>query len=173
MLEIVSRIVGHSQLLHHPPRTNVCVRSKGDNGAQAQLFKAVAECFPRAFGGQSPAPILSCQPPANFNGGHKRRFKPGDGKTDEAKKGAVLPQLRREKAETVALEMRFSVIHSSVGSLRRQQPRHELHHPWVGIERAKRLPVRGSPAAQQKPFGCEAYPHVRQAIIRKRAGTGI
>jgi len=114
MLEILSRIVRHPQLLHHPPRADVCLCGERHYACQPKLLESVAHHLPRPFGSQPLTPMRTRKPSPNLNRRHKRRIERRYRKPDKPKKPPVSAQLRRKRAKAVPLEMPLGTVHHRI-----------------------------------------------------------
>ena len=115
MIEVVARIVGHSDLFHHAARAHVSGTVKETRLSRPSSLKCVMDHGARAFGGQSPAPGIECEPPADFDGGHEGRIEIRNGQPDEADEGLILKQLDGERPIAVAVEVGLSAVDERVG----------------------------------------------------------
>lgn len=82
-------------------------------------------------------PMLCRESPAYFDSRHKcglkRRNREPD-KTDKSlRRIRLMPQVHCKEAEAVVIKVVFQATNQSVGCIRRQQFRHKLHYPRIGI----------------------------------------
>src|SRR6187431_3680633 len=71
MVEIIRRVVGHSEPLHHTARTDVSWHCEREYLRKSKSFKTVLQCCPSAFRCVTLAPVFGCQAPADFYAGCK------------------------------------------------------------------------------------------------------
>ena len=115
MVEVVTRIVCHADLLHHAAGTQVCWNGERNYTVEFQVLKAVAEYGACAFSRQSSAPAVKFEAPTDFYRGHEWRIERGNGKADEAGEGMIFKQLDGEGSETVKIEVGLSAVGERVG----------------------------------------------------------
>jgi len=114
VIEIIRRIVCHTDLLHHPPGTHIAGRRERNDLAQSQRLKPEPKGLSGAFGRQAAPPIFERDPPPNLDAGHEMRFERGNRKSDEPDECVCLTQLSREEPKAMQSEMRVEAVHRSV-----------------------------------------------------------
>ena len=92
VIEILGRITGHAQLLHHSPRPRVAGDSEGDQIVDPQGLKGVAHDRLSSFGRKSLAPMFGRQSPADFDAWSERSVKTGDGQANKADERVILAE---------------------------------------------------------------------------------
>ena len=155
MIEVVSRVVSHAELLHDAPGPHVGRDRERHQLFQPEHLERVTNNFPRALCGQSLALIVGGQSPPNLDAWSEVGMERGNSKADETDKAAVPPQLRAVQAETVLSEMTLDLIYQPIAFLQRKSAGHELHHTRVRVQPRKRLSVRVPPASQKQPLSCQ------------------
>ena len=152
MVEIVSLIPRHPQLLHHAPRARIRWNRHRHHFLQCQLLEPVPEALARPFGRQSPIPERPVQAPADLHARGEMRVERRPSHADEAGELARVLQFRGIHAKPVALHVRLDAIGQCVAFLWGQTSREELHHARVGIQAAERLAIGVAPPPQPQPW---------------------
>src|SRR6516164_305782 len=67
VIEVVGRIVSHTELFHDPSRPPVAGNGKRNQIFQSQNSERVPRYFPRTFSCQPLAPIFGRKAPSNFD----------------------------------------------------------------------------------------------------------
>jgi len=173
MVEVLGRIADHAQLFHHPARALIFRNSKRDQPGKSKPSKSMLNDGLCPLRCQTAPPIVRTEPPADFDSRHKGRVERWHGKPNKPEKHTVFKQLGGKQAKSAPLEMLFNAVDHLVRLLRRQQSRHALHHPRVGIQPLKRLPVRVPPATQQQAPSGEDFRHAdRLTFCEPMRGRG-
>ena len=162
MIEVVSRVVSHAELLHDAPGPHVGRDRERHQLFQPEHLERVTNNFPRALCGQSLALIVGGQSPPNLDAWSEVGMERGNSKADETDKAAVPPQLRAVQAETVLSEMTLDLIYQPIAFLQRKSAGHELHH------------TRASALGKNDPFVLsKSYPHEEQDLAQCKCVSAL
>ena len=134
VVEVAGRVVDHAQLLHHAAGAEILRDGEGDDFGKLESEEGVVDDGAGTFCGQSPAPIIKRQPPADFDGGHKGGLEVGDVEADEADEGFGFDEFGGVEAEAVQGEVALDAGDSIVGFARCEKGWEELHYAGVGVE---------------------------------------
>ena len=110
MVEIILGEMRHAELFHHASRTAIANCGKRDDLVGLQVAEREVERGASAFRRVAAVPMLSVQPPADFDTGRERRFESRDGKSDEPGKRRNSQNLYGPQAKTMPLELRFDPL---------------------------------------------------------------
>lgn len=154
MIEIVRRIMCHSDLLHDPARWRILRDGEGHQLGNLQLFERVGGDSARAFCRQAAIPKLWSKTPADLNARREVRLKPRHRKPDEAKKSLRFAQLDRVKSPAALLDRAIDAGRQIVAFCARKSCRKKAHCMRIGIEARERLAISGVPAAKKEPRSC-------------------
>src|SRR5579862_2327124 len=114
MLEIVSRISGHSEPLHHPPRRLVERRRERDDLVQVELRESVFECGLTGLGRVAVPPVLAREPPADLDRRREVRLEARTREADEADEARAAGNLDGPQTPALLLEVPTDVLRECV-----------------------------------------------------------
>jgi len=106
------------------------------------------------------APVLGCQPPANFDRRREIGLKLWQHQPNKPDEFTRPDQFRRERTKPMPVEMAFNPSNQRIGFLRRQQSRKEFHHPRVCIYQSKRQPIFRAPSPENQSLCLEDNIHL-------------
>src|SRR5437588_3606941 len=117
MIEVVGRIVCHTELFHDPSRPPVAGNGKRNQIFKSQNSKRVPRYSPRTFSCQPLAPIFGRKAPSNFDAWGENCPEARNSQPDITNEGVFLPQFRRTQPETALSEVRLNIIDQRVAFL--------------------------------------------------------
>lgn len=169
VIKILSPIMRHTQLLHHPARPEIPQRRKRNNALQLQILKRMPDYLSCSLCRKSQPPAIPREPPAHLDTRSERSLKTRHRQSNETHELRRLPQFRRPQPESMRCKVRLNPVHQKVAYLRIQEPRHELHHVRVVIYRSKRRSIFPAPAPENQSIRLQNIHHCRPD---KRHGRG-
>ena len=109
MIEILERIMRHTELLHNTPRANVLGYCNTDHLWQPKDRPGMFQNGLSGFGCQALAPGLPHQPPSDLHARREMGAKRWHTQPKEAGKAAVRSEFRRIQSESVLSKMTFDL----------------------------------------------------------------
>jgi hypothetical protein len=172
MVEVVSGIARHPELLHDSTRANVSDRRDRDDLVQLEHVETVSQDGPSAFGRISFAPMRHVQPPSDLDAGLKGRVVPGRREPDESGERRHPGNLGGPESVAVPLEVEVRALSELVALRSGEGRRKVLHHPRVRVQGRERIEVAPPPTPQQEALGSNLHatrlPGLRQGSIPNR-----
>ena len=168
MVEVVGRVVGHSELPHHSLRPDICWGGEGDDPVETDLDESEAQRLASGLGRVSLTPVLGGETPTDLDGRREMRLERRFQETGEAKEPAVGSPLERPQAESTLPEQHLDTVDERVTLSARQTRREMLHDPKVSVHPSERLPVAFGPATQNEPLGLE-HGGSHEVMMRSRS----
>jgi hypothetical protein len=145
MLEVVSRIAGHPELLHDSTGAKVPDRRDRDDLAEPEHVETMSQDGPSAFGRISFAPTRHVQPPSDLDTGLKWRVVSGRREPNESGERCHPGNLGRPESVAVLLQVELGALSELVALRSREGGRKELHGPWVSVQGRERIEVARPP----------------------------
>ena len=163
MIEVVSRIMRHTEFLHHATRAKIHGSRKANDFAEPKHIPPMIQHRLRPFRCQPFSPEIRCQSPANLDTRCEMRVKGWNVQSDEASEGAIVSKFRSVGSKPMFSEMRFELVHQCVALGARQRRYEVLHYPRISIQGRKRLSIRNSPVAENQAtsFDLTLYIHFK------------
>ncbi len=159
MLEVIRRVVSHSNFLHHPARSAVCRDGERNNLFDPQCIERIAKNLAGTFGRQADSPVIGGEPPANLDGGHKGGIETRHGKPHKPDKGPGRSKLCCKKTKVMLFEMPFDAVQQFVARFSLKRSGHELHHSSIRVQLREGLTIRFSPSPQDKSLCLKVARH--------------
>ncbi len=164
VIEVIGRIVMHTNRLHDFLRRQITVSGKGHDFAQQQAVKPAAQSGPRRFAGVAKAPVLASQAPTDFDGRGKRCLEADHAQPGETDELPGILALQCPQAKTVLGEMatdspdQFSTFQSAQG---RWKITHDLR---ISAHRGKFRQIVITPLAHQQSRACQFKYRLHRAL---------
>lgn len=117
VIEVIGRIVRHTQFFHDPSRPPVIENGKRNQIFESQTSERVPHYSPRTFSCQPSAPIFVRESPSDFNAWGETCPKARNSQPDITNEGLLLRQFHGTQPETVLSEMRLDMIDQRVAFL--------------------------------------------------------
>jgi len=110
VVEVVCGIVKHAQLFHDAAGALVRRDGEGDEVGEIEGTKRVMENGAGAFGGEAAAPVVGCETPGDFDGGHEGGFEGWGVEADVADEGSGFCELGGVGAVAVEFEVKIDAV---------------------------------------------------------------
>src|SRR4051812_19217112 len=104
VIEIVGRIVGHTDSLHDSARANVLHRSKRHDFGKLQLLEAERKRRARRLGGITSSPLAGGEPPSDLDTRREVSFESRHRKANESGEGRGFRNFDRPQSESALRE---------------------------------------------------------------------
>lgn len=141
----------HADALHHRDGRPVDRDCEGEDLLKGEGLERQVEPCTRGLGGDAAAPELRRQPPADL-GGAARKMRFEINVLDAAEAGAFARLRNLDGGEAVAVRGNLvpQLVHQRVGRGAVVPDIEEFHHPIVGIDAVKEVPVAVAPVAEDE-----------------------
>jgi len=153
VLEVLGRVVGHRQPLHHGTAAEVPLEGEGHDLVQPQTPERQVERRPRRLGRVTVAPGGVREPPADLGAGRERCLERRSREPREADELPCVAHLERPEPVAVGREPLRTAVELGVGLRPGQRCREVLHDDRVRVERSKRIAVLLAPLPQEESLG--------------------
>lgn len=151
--------IGHAELLHDVQGGAIFGHGDGDDAREMRVFDGVAQSNARGFGGETAAPLVFRETPADLDFRNSVKFQRLQAAVaDEAAVGfeSQFPKAKAARAEMILLAQdRFADL--IIGS--RNSAIDVTHDVGVGENRTGRCEVSERPGSEPEAFGFEVMIH--------------
>ena len=134
MIEIVRRVVGHPDFLHHASRLCVGDDREGDDLVEAEGRETMLERRQGRLGGVAMAPMLMGDAPADFDAWRERSLETRPGKAAHADAIGYTWRLYRPEPEPVLGLVRAHAVYAGLTLGPRHERREVFPDSGVGVE---------------------------------------
>src|ERR1700738_1829319 len=141
MVEVIGRVVGHSQLFHDADGANVDGRGPGVDLVQSDSIEPIVDSGCRGLGRKALTPVRAVEPPAYLHRGREVGWKVVVGKSPIAYELADAGHLDRPQPITATAELGFDSVGECVRLGASERRWEVLHDDGIRVEPRERLPV--------------------------------
>jgi len=149
VVEVVARIVGHAEALHHARRPDVGWNRERDDLRQAEPLEPVGQRGARGLGGEAPAPEPAGEPPADLGLSHERM----DGEPGVTDQLGFVRDLERPQAEIPIAPVCLDAVDELIRLVAGHQAVEVLHDLGIRVQRGEGLSIRRPPLSEHQALG--------------------
>ncbi len=141
--------MSYPDFFHHPPESQVGGHSERSKGVKSQRSEGMEHHSQCALSGEPVAPVVSGEPPADFDAGREVRLESRDDEPYNSNEQLLPAQLDGVETKSALAKARFDAIDQET-ALGARQGMQELHDARVSVHLREGLAVVFLPAAKQE-----------------------
>jgi hypothetical protein len=157
MIEIVSRVVRHTDSLHNATRGAIRLSGERHDLFEFELAKAKVERSQRAFSGIPASPELGSESPADFSARSEMGLEADWRQSDEACERRDIYNLDRPETPPMLFDMAPNALGHLVTLVRAESSREVPHRPRVGVELGEWFQVCVPPFPKPQSLGLKFH----------------